>query len=142
MTVARDMVLGTEQTAQGGTEPEHGEVAAVHQLGQHGLDASAELLGYGLELRCRDAGEDLGARALQVLVVRIRERREGEVVVGEVDLHQPLGLGDRWPAEENRVHQAEGGGVGADTQRERENGDQREAWGLAQPARRVAEIPQ
>ena len=140
MPAPRDVILGTEEPAQGRTESEHWEVASAHQLGENALDPAAEIVGHRRELGGGDAGEDLPALPLEVLVVRIREGREREIVIGEMDFHQPLGLGQWWPPEEDGVHQAEGGGIRTDAQGQRKQGDQGEARRLAKAAGRVAEI--
>jgi hypothetical protein len=47
------------------------------------------------ELRDGELREGVGRRASEVDVVRVGERREGEVVLVLVDLDDAVGLGDR-----------------------------------------------
>ena len=55
-------------------------------------------------------------------------------------LHQSAGLLERKRAEQQRIDHAEDGAVGADAERERDDGDQREAGILQQRAQAVAQV--
>ena len=125
---ARDVVARQQGAPEGGLDPQHREVVAGHRLRRHDADPSA--LGAvdvrRRELRGADVAEHLGGAVPDVLEVRVGERAVGErrLVEVEVDhLFRPL---DRRVAQEDGVDEAEDGRVGADPERERDDGDRRE----------------
>ncbi len=67
---------------------------------------------------------------------RIAARRR----LGLIHRHQLVGLGERQRLQQDSVHQAEHGGVGADSQRQHNDGNGGEAGRVPQPPPGVAEI--
>jgi hypothetical protein len=68
------------------------------------------------------------AVALSGSLVRIRNQ------------HQIVGLGERQGAQQDGIDDAEDRGVGAHADRDRQDGQQQEAWRSTERARRVSEI--
>ena len=106
---------------------------------------------HGLALRRREIdlranhALDRGERAAVALEVeqvghRRRLARGPRVTVGLPDHHQAIDLGDRRRAQQHAVDDAEDGGRGANGQRQREDGHQREAGAAGQPPKRVTQI--
>ncbi len=68
-------------------------------------------------------------------------RREPSSWIGPLHADQAIRIGIRQRTEEDRVDEAEDGGVGADTERQREDRGERETGIAPQHAQRVADIP-
>src|SRR6202000_3013325 len=80
-----------------------------------------------------EAVERLVGRAI---VDEIGWRNVGKIAEREfaIEPDEAIGVCERERAEDDGVDDAEDGGVGADAESERENGDEREAWIFAQSA--------
>src|SRR5205823_11639553 len=87
----------------------------------------------------RDAGEVLRQRA-QVVEVRERHAKPHAAESGGHDLDEPIRSGVWQRLEQYGVDRAEDGRVGADAEREREHGHEREAGALGEHADGVAEV--
>ena len=128
-----------EPTAQHGTNPEHVEIVRAHRLREQALALAA----LGQRHRRGGPGREAGERvhATEVEVVRIRRRpvqRAAEVAREDGhDLGRPR---HRHRAQEQRVHEAEDRGVGADAESERHHGDRGEARMLHEKAHGLAEV--
>ena len=135
-----DVFVGDERAADDGANAERLEVVVGHHLADHDLRAALDRE-VREEVRVRgDAGERFGAGAvveivgIRVRVVRIRRR------LVPVDVDELVGALDRERAKENGVDDAEDRRVDADAEGQREERDERERRGTAQPAQRVADV--
>ena len=80
-----------------------------------------------VEREGRHVGEDGGLGA-QILEIQMGERQVPVIaLVGRRDDDERRGVGDGQRPEQQRVDEAEDGGVGANAQRQRQDGDQAEA---------------
>src|SRR5690242_21365773 len=95
MSAWSDVVLGPEQTADLRPQPEEWEVIAVHHLTHERLDVVAHVARRDREGRDRHLRERRRRRALEVLIVRIRERRERKIGLFLIHLGDPLRMRDR-----------------------------------------------
>ena len=63
-----------------------------------------------------------------------------DLTVGFPQHHQPLRFRERQRREQQRIDDAEDGGVGADAQRQRDHGDRSEAWTRDEKSHAVGEV--
>ena len=138
-----------EEAAEGGLDAEHGEVVAGDDLGVDDVGgcaaAEAGVAGGGGE----QAGEGL------VLVAEILVHGVGEVVgvvaapaagftvpggIGGFEDDERGGIVDGKRAQQGLIEEREDGGVGADAEREGEDGGEREAGGAAELAECELEV--
>src|SRR5690349_16861130 len=68
------------------------------------------------------------------------ESARAPAAVGHAYRREFLWIPDGERAQPDRVHEPEDGGVGADAQRQGENGDRRESWIETQQPRAIAEV--
>jgi hypothetical protein len=77
---------------------------------------------------------------LPVEEVRIGDRHVGHLPGGLANKEQPIGPGVRQRTQQNRIKKTEDAGVGANTQRQNEDGNQGESRGLEERAKREPEV--
>ncbi len=89
---------------------------------------------------CGDAGEDV--IVLAVVVIALPRKVIARRIAGVVDqkLHQLSRIAHWQQSKEQRVHQAEDGGIGADSQREGKHRREGEAGGAPHGAQGVSDI--
>ena len=123
----------------GRSHTEHGQKRGADHLGRDAFRLAAAADGQAGRAHGADAGERLATRAPVVVVVaRGRDARELRRLLGED--HHPGGVlvGER--LKQDRVDDGEDGGVRADAQRQRQDGDEREAGPRAEVAKRDAHV--
>ncbi len=137
-----NVVVGAEKPADLGLHEEQQEVLTGNRLRRDNLDALVVvdrregIATYGNGL------EDIGGVGADVAKVRVRKNVVLEVANARVDLHQ-LVRRFHWHAAENRgVDQAEDRRVGADADRQRNDGGGRETGALPHAAHGVSQIAQ
>ena len=127
------ILRGSEEAPEGGLDAHDLEVVSAHELGEDlfGLLRREHGGGNG-EAPGGETVEDLVLVAI-VLVIRMRHLGEpggGVRLVFGVDHREPSGIRHRKRVEEDGVHHREDGGVGANPESERGDGDQCEAGTL------------
>ena len=114
---------------------------------------------FGRDVRCDDVLGDIAvgrrqvpavfghdaldrSRLSQLIQLRAAQARVAEAAgaVLQGELHHPIGADVRKRIDQDAVDDAEHRARGANPEREREDGGQRESWTTAQLARRIAEI--
>ena len=95
----------------------------------------------GIEAEIVNAGQRLRGTAQRLELVGRHLLRNDAAIGATVNADGGTRLGHfHRTAQEQRVQETEDGGVGSDTQRERNNGDDSKAWLLEQHPRAVAQI--
>src|SRR5215470_3933621 len=132
------------------TYTERVEVAARHQFDGDSLEAAAREPAVRVVFDASDRGDALEhvVVASKVAIELIREQirrsvwRETGTASRERAAEEPqlLGVTNGQLAQHQRVDEAENGRVGADAERQRQDGDDREPWVAAKKARRVTNV--
>src|SRR2546430_897970 len=136
----RGALLGRrEAVAELGVHVEHIEQVRRDRRGLDVARVSGARQVVALRLDGRASGKVLRERA-QVVEVRKGHAEVHAPEPGRHDLDEPVRSGVRQRLEQHGVDRAEDGGIGADAEREREHGDEREAGASREGADRVPEI--
>ena len=118
-----------------GPNAQHGKIFTTDDLAERGLDIVVDPEAERSELERREAGQR-GVPVPQLTICAIPDVREAI----RVHAHDRTGIRDRQRAQEERVREAEDGGVDANAERESHHSDERIPTFLYQQADCEADI--